>query len=132
MLKNYIAAALRHVARNRLYSAISIFGLAIGVCAALSAALAIRGELHYDQFFPGYERTYRVFTLQTTPQRGVIHNEATSSRLRRLLELQTSEVESAARLVTRDVWLRRDSMQAKESIAWADPTLFDVLPLPAV
>src|ERR1044071_6843960 len=114
MLKNYVAAALRHVARNRLYSAISILGLAAGICAALSAALAIRGELHYDQFFPGYERTYRVFTLQTLPQRGVIHNESTSSRLRRLLELQSSEVEAAARLVTREAWLRRDAVQAKE------------------
>ena len=62
----------------------------------------------------------------------MIHNESTSSRLRRLLELRSSEVEEAARLATRDVWLRRDSMQAKESITWADPTLFDVMPLPVV
>src|SRR5690348_9533929 len=123
MFENYVAAALRQVARNRAYSAISILGLAIGMCAALSAALAIRGELHYDQFFPGYERTYRVLTVQTLPQRGVVHNESTPSRLRRLMELRSNDIEAAARLVTRDAWLRRGSLQAKESIAWADPTL---------
>jgi hypothetical protein len=58
MLRNYLAAALRNLARNRFYSGLSIASLAIGLCAALLTGLVIRNQLSYDHFIRGYERTY--------------------------------------------------------------------------
>lgn len=42
MLRNMLAAALRHLACSRWYMAISVLGLAVGLCVALLVAL------HYE------------------------------------------------------------------------------------
>ncbi len=133
MLGNPLAAALRHLARNRFYSAISVIGLAIGIAAALSAALVIHSELHYDQFFPGYEQAYRVTVVETTPDRGVKHDAYTSPRLRQVLMLHPAEVAATARIIgTEEVRMRRGNVEALERVYWADPSLFEVLPLPSL
>jgi len=58
MFRSYLAAALRNLARSGLYSAISIFGLAVGLCAAILAGLVARNQLAFEHFVPGYENTY--------------------------------------------------------------------------
>src|SRR5215469_1381758 len=63
MFRNYLAAALRNIARSRFYAAISILGLAVGLTAAIVVGLIIRDQLIYDRFIPGYERTYLVSTI---------------------------------------------------------------------
>ena len=60
MFRNYLAAALRNLARNRLYAGITIVGLAIGFAAAMLIGLYVRDELTYDRFIPGHERVYQV------------------------------------------------------------------------
>jgi putative ABC transport system permease protein len=60
MFRNYLAAALRNLVRNRLFAAITIAGLAVGFAAALLIALYVRDELTYDHWIPGHERIYRV------------------------------------------------------------------------
>jgi putative ABC transport system permease protein len=60
MFRNYIAAALRNLARNRLYSGINIAGLGVGFTAAILMALYVRSEFNYDTFLPGYDRVFSV------------------------------------------------------------------------
>ena len=60
MFRNYLAAALRNLARNRFYAAVNISGLAVGFCAALLIVLFVRSEYSYDRFFPGYRDVYLV------------------------------------------------------------------------
>jgi putative ABC transport system permease protein len=60
MWKNYLAAALRNVARNRLYTAVNVGGLTIGFAAALLIALYSTDQLSYEQFIPGHESVYRI------------------------------------------------------------------------
>ncbi len=71
MLRNYLAAALRNLARNRLYAGLTVAGLAIGFAAAMLIGLYVRDELTYNRFIPGYERTYRVTqSIQLARARG--------------------------------------------------------------
>ena len=60
MFRSYIVAALRNLARNRLYAGINIVGLAAGFAAAILIALFIRDELSFDRFWPDYQRVYLV------------------------------------------------------------------------
>ena len=60
MFRNYLAVAVRNLARNRLYASINIAGLAVGFCAALLIVLYVRSEYSYDHFFPGYRDVYLV------------------------------------------------------------------------
>jgi putative ABC transport system permease protein len=135
MFRNYLAAALRNLVRNRLYAAINIVGLAVGFAAALFAALFVRDELTYERWIPRYER---VFHLTTTyaPMRGIQAREefGTFRTLAAALKLDFPEVETAARLaLQRDVTLHRGDRQGVEpTLQWADPDIFKVLAFPAV
>src|SRR6266850_2368654 len=58
MFRNYLAAALRNLVRNKLYAAINIVGLTVAFAAALLIALFLRDEYSYDTWIPDHERTY--------------------------------------------------------------------------
>ncbi|MCD4732496.1 MAG: ABC transporter permease, partial [Bacteroidales bacterium] len=50
MLKNYFKIAFRNLIRNKLYSLINIFGLAIGMALSIMMFLFVYNELTYDNF----------------------------------------------------------------------------------
>jgi putative ABC transport system permease protein len=60
VLKNYLAAALRNLFRDRAYAAINIFGLALGFAATILIGLFVRDELSYDRGYPHSERIFRL------------------------------------------------------------------------
>jgi putative ABC transport system permease protein len=60
MLSNYFTIAYRNVLKNKVFSAINIFGLAIGLAACLFIFQFVSFELSYDTFHEKFERTYRV------------------------------------------------------------------------
>jgi putative ABC transport system permease protein len=60
MIKNYFKIAWRNIARNRVYTAINVLGLSLGVCACIVIYVIISYELSFDTFHPDKERIYRV------------------------------------------------------------------------
>ena len=50
MFRNYIKTAFRNLRKNKLYSAINIFGLTLGLAACLLIGVYINHELSYDKF----------------------------------------------------------------------------------
>jgi len=68
MFKNYFKIAWRSIARNKVYTAINVLGLSLGVCACLIIFLVTSFELSYDTFHPGKDRIYRIVTSMQDPQ----------------------------------------------------------------
>ncbi len=128
MLRNYLAAALRNISRSPLYAAISVSGLAVGIASALLATIVIHTEYHYDDFVPGYERTYLVAHIGPGSQ----ESEVTSSHVARVLPLYVRGIEAVARTMGGRAYLRRGQVEAAEWVSWADPALFRVLPFPVI
>jgi putative ABC transport system permease protein len=60
MIKSYLTVALKHLTGQRLYSAINIAGLAVGLACFILIALFVRHELGYDRHFANAERIYRI------------------------------------------------------------------------
>lgn len=60
MIKNYFKTAWRILWKNKGYSAINIFGLAIGMAVALIIGLWVYHQYSYDRFLPDTDRLYRV------------------------------------------------------------------------
>lgn len=60
MLKNYFKTSIRSIARNKLFSAINIIGLAISMSVCLLAISFITELDSYDRFHKDSERMYRV------------------------------------------------------------------------
>jgi putative ABC transport system permease protein len=130
MFRNYLISALRNLARNRFYSAISIASLAVGLSAALLTALVIRNQLSYDHFIRNYPRTYLAGAVLLPSDREPLYDTMAPSFVAAHLKFNFSEVEAATRLLDQDVRLRRGAIESKEKIYWADPNAFDVLTLP--
>jgi putative ABC transport system permease protein len=60
MLKNYFKTAWRNIIRSKGYSALNIFGLAMGMAVALLIGLWVYNEYSYDTSLPDHERSYLV------------------------------------------------------------------------
>ena len=59
MFKNYFKTALRNLRKNKLYSAINIFGLTMGLAACMLIGVYINHELSYDKFNVNADRIVR-------------------------------------------------------------------------
>ena len=135
MFRNYLAAALRNVARNRLYAVINVVGLGVGFAAAILVALYVHHELNFEDFIPGYQRIYRISMAQTAPDAGSNSVEDFRAPLAAQLKLQFPQIEAITRLSNTfgGKNLRRGNVETLEDrFYWADPNIFDVLPLPAI
>ena len=130
MLRNYLAVALRNLARNRLYSGISILALAVGLCVATLAGVTLRNELSYERFIPGYEHTYLAAAVGVPTGHPPLYNLTSPSFVAALLRLNVPQISAVTRLAPDEVRLRHEQTTAKETVYWADPNAFDLLPLP--
>ncbi len=60
MLKSYFSVALRNFWKNKTFSLINIFGLSIGISAALVIYLIVQYDFSFDKFHADENRVYRV------------------------------------------------------------------------
>lgn len=67
MFTNYIKVAWRNLLRSKWAGAINIFGLAIGITAALLLFVVIQFEYSYDKFQSHYHEVYRIVTQDEYP-----------------------------------------------------------------
>ncbi|MES2647231.1 MAG: FtsX-like permease family protein [Bacteroidota bacterium] len=65
MLRNYFTIAIRTLLKNKLFTAINVLGLAIGISASLVIFLLINYHTTFDKFEQGNERIYRVVSIFT-------------------------------------------------------------------
>lgn len=60
MLQNYFKITLRNIRKHKMFSAINIFGMSIGIAACLLILLYVTDELSYDRFHTHADRIYQV------------------------------------------------------------------------
>jgi hypothetical protein len=61
MIQNYLTVALRNLIRNRVYSFLSLSGLASGMAVALLVRLWMQDGLSFDQTFQNFDRIAKVW-----------------------------------------------------------------------
>jgi len=131
MFRNYLSAALRNLARNRLYAAINIVGLAIGFAAVIFIGLFIREELGYEKFIPGYENVYRVTYTFQTPGTSPQISEAVFFMVADWLKNDFPEL-AVGRYGTDWRSVKRGEFESHEAVGYADSGFFAVFRLPVV
>jgi putative ABC transport system permease protein len=60
MLKSYFTVAIRNIRKHKLFSAINILGMTMGITACLMIVLYVVDELSYDKFHKDADRIYQV------------------------------------------------------------------------
>jgi len=131
MLQSYFAAVLRNLADNRRYFGVAILGLALGLAAAILVALFVRDELNYDGFVPNHARTFLLYEGLHIPGHAAVLTPTGQAEIAALLKLDVPAVEAIARISPDQHTVRHGDIEADEKLYWADPDIFDVLPLPA-
>jgi putative ABC transport system permease protein len=134
MLRNYVVTALRNLARNWLYGAISIAGLAVAFAVALLIGQFVRNEFSYDRWLPGYQQVYKLTDVLQSPGQPAMKSDITQSALANQMRVALPGV-TAARLDQGRPPVRHRSGDAgvdERSFAWADPDFFKVFPLPVL
>lgn len=127
MFRNYLMAALRALARDRLHAALTVLSLVVGFTAAILIGVFVRDEFRYDHF-PGHERVGVIalpLEIGTLGKALLLESPRTVAGL---AETSVPEVEAATRLVRRRPPLIRGNTEAVEDVAWVDADFFSFFP----
>ncbi len=98
MLSNYLKLALRHLMRNKMYSLINIFGLALGITCCLLLSLYIWDEMSYDKHHKRVDDLYRIVTSFQS-ESVVDRVGSTSPPIAMTIKDEVPEVEAAVRIL---------------------------------
>ena len=128
MFKNYLKTAWRSFRKNKVSSAINIFGLTAGLTCCLLIALYIRHELSYDKFQSKGDRIARVimeysFNGSSESNKG----NFTSVRVAPVFKKNFPEVESAVKMVKYERAVKyQNKLLSEKNFVFADSTFFDI------
>ena len=141
MATQYLKSALRSLMRNKVYSFINIFGLALGITCCLLLSLYIHDEISYDKHHKRVDDLYRIIT---NFQSGSAEDKvgSTSPPIAMTLKDEVPEVEAAVRILNppgvKEYFTMGEKEKAQSLIQYrdnlfyesdgflADSTLFDV------
>jgi len=134
MIKNYLKVALRNLWKHKGYSAINIFGLAVGLATCLLILLYVTDELSYDRYNDKAGRIYRVNT-DIKMGDGNLHLAVASDPMGATLKKDYPQVEEYTRVYASEgaKLVKKGTQFIKEQyVANADSTFFNVFTLPVV
>jgi putative ABC transport system permease protein len=132
MLKNYLLVALRNFKRQKLFTGLNIFGLALGLASAIFIFLYISDELRYDVIHPDYKNSYRIGLTFTNGDGQSFDNTEVPGLFVKYLMDNRSDVTHASRIAyigypTSLNYKAKDKIILTEDIRWAEPNFTDVL-----
>jgi len=130
MIRNYLTVALRNLVKHRLYSAINIVGLAVGLAASILIGLFVRNELNHDSFFSHADRTYQVAMYAGLPGREPEYTSSTMLPFAEAFRQGFPEVEATARILRQRSILQQGDAQFFELAMLADPTFLRLFDFP--
>ena len=99
MLKSYFVISWRTVSRNKIFTAINIAGLAIGLAACLLILQFVIFELSFDRFHSKLERTYRVTNDRFQNGKLIQHGTITYPTIGPVMAREFPEIEEFSRVM---------------------------------
>ncbi|MDP4244410.1 MAG: FtsX-like permease family protein [Bacteroidota bacterium] len=126
MFRNYLLITLRHFKRQKFFSLLNIFGLALGLASAILIFLYVGDELRYDNMQPYYKDTYRIGCTFTNPDGQRFENTVAPGFFMRYLKDNRSEIRFTSRIdnvgyPTSLNYKPADKIVLTEKIVWAEP-----------
>jgi putative ABC transport system permease protein len=129
MFKNNLVIAWRNIKRNKIYSALNIFGLAVGMAVFILIMLYVRYELSYDRYHENSRNIYRI--IQQQPGNVFLGSDifaVTPPPVAPALLREFPEVSAATRISrSSDVLVSVGEKKFMEKqFYWADPQTFEI------
>ena len=131
MWRNYLAVGTRAFVKNKAYTFINIFGLAVGIAACLMILLYVRYEISYDAWIPEADRAYQVQSVATERETGGVAREQMSAfPVGISLAKDFAEIEEVSRAVPVGTTVLRDGTPFDADMLLVDDSFFRIFPLP--
>lgn len=131
MLRNYFTIAWRTLVNNRLYTAINIFGLTVGISSCLVIYLIVSFELSFNRDIPDADRIYRVYSTFSGDFEGT--NRGVSTGVQAMVPSEFTGLENAVPLHTYSAKVeipgRQDAtvFDQEKEIVLVPPAYFDLI-----
>jgi len=127
MFSSYIKLAIRNLQKNRLYAAINVFGLAIGLTVYLMGNILGSYENNHDSMFKNRDRTYTV-GAQFSPDAniGVSGTDGVQSALGPVVKAEVEELDSVVRTVRREYLITQGNDSYYQGLRFADSELTSI------
>ena len=101
MFQNYLITAWRNIIKNGIFSAINIFGLAIGLMSCILIMLFVRQESGFDTWLKDHDRLVRMHTAYSMPNQEPFETvRSAGSMMEAIRDYAKSEVETGVRFRT--------------------------------
>ena len=127
MFWNNVKIALRNVRKNKLFAAINIAGLAIGLTVYVFGGLLVNYEKNHDTFF---ENSSRVFTIGSVAAPaldiGIDVINATWSTIGPIIDAELQDVEAVARAKSEEYLMTMGAESFYQSIRFVDRAFLDI------
>jgi len=128
MLSNYIKIAWRYLTKHKIYSAITISGLVLGLAVFILFALMLFSQSNFDSFHKNADRIYCVVQVLSRGVERDYHSAITPAPLKDALLAEFPEIEKAARFSPqgRFVVRHRDKLFYENRIRFADADFLSI------
>ncbi len=131
MFKNYLKTAFRNLAKNKGFTFINVFGLALGLATCMLIVFYVFDELSFDRFNTKADRIYRV--NNDIKFGGNTNSYAVSpAPLAAAFLAELPQVEQAVRFRDRGGFqVKKGDLRVKErKVIYADPAVFSIFTFP--
>lgn len=131
MIRNYFVTTLRTIRKQKAFTFINVFGLAIGLTACLLALLYIRDELSYDRYNVKAERIHRL-SARLFRQGQELNISGAGAPVGPYLKEHFPEVEDAVRFREEgSIRVKAGEQSFRETnVVYTEPAFFNVFTVP--
>jgi len=132
MLKNYFKTAWRNIWKNKGYSFLNIFGLAIGITCTAFILLWVEDETTFNNNFSKKNYLYRVMENQTDGNK-IVTGSSTPGPMAQAVKAEIPGIKNAGRLSwAMDELFQFNDKSIKEQGGYVDPAVLTMFALPFI
>jgi len=129
MLNNYLKVMIRSIMRRKVYSAINIFGLTVGIAFALLIGVFVWSELQVNQSLADVDRLYILESRYSGPEENFIWF-APSPLMRQAVEQYPALIENYYRFRDRQITVSKGDNHFRIQSMIGDSTFFQMFGFP--
>jgi putative ABC transport system permease protein len=130
MFRNYLVIALRNLVRHKLYSAINIAGMAVGLTCVIFVILFIRDELSYDKWIPDTQNLYRIEKIIHPPGFNLFEGARIPFVMPAAMRDNIPEVAAMTRINPYSMSIMAGDREFREFVSAVDPNFLQIIKLP--